>query len=192
MESRVLTIMLTDMKGFTETSGARSREGMMDLVRKHDDLLRPILLHFGGRIIKTIGDAFLVTFESPTNAVLCGLLLQHHLGEHNRAAAGEERIEVRISLNTGEVQITEDDIFGEPVNIAARINAITDANEVYFTEAVYLAMNKAEVPSSEIGERRLKGIAQAIRVYKVIQDPAVDQVRSVFRRYEEAVQKGTT
>ncbi|MBI4712674.1 MAG: hypothetical protein HY762_05170 [Planctomycetes bacterium] len=59
------------------------------------------------------------------------------------------------------------DLFGEAVNIAARIEGITEATEIYFTEAVYLAMNKSEVPSSEIGWRKLKGIPEAIKVYKL-------------------------
>ena len=85
MESKILTIMLTDMKGFTESSSQRSREELADLVRKHDQLLRPVVEHFGGRVIKTMGDAFLVVFESPTNAVLAGMVMQHKLGEYNES-----------------------------------------------------------------------------------------------------------
>lgn len=184
MESRVLTIMFTDIKGFTESSGRRSRQAVLDLVNKHDELLRPVIDHFAGRIVKTIGDAFLVVFDSPTNGVLCGLLMQYRLQEYNQSVPEEEQIEIRIALNSGEVQLTEDDIYGEPVNVAARINAITEPNEVYFTETVFLSMNRQEAPSSEVGERKLKGIDYPITVYKVIQDPRSDQYRQVLSRFK--------
>ena len=154
MQSKVLSIMFTDIKGFTRTTGSRSREGMLDLVKKHDTLLRPIIEHFEGRVVKTIGDAFLVVFESPTNSVLCGMMMQHVLKEHNqKAETDNDRIEIRISINAGEVQLSDDDVYGSPVNISSRINSIAETNEVWFTHAVYLSMNQKEVPSSEIGER---------------------------------------
>ncbi len=180
MESKVLTILFTDMKGFTERSGTRTRREVLDIVQRHDGLLRPIILRFGGRVVKTIGDAFFAVFESPTNAVHCGLLMQATLRDYNAAAPESARMEVRVAINTGEVQITTDDIFGEPVNVASRINTITEPGEVYFTHAVYLAMNKTEVPSSEVGERILKGVPEPIKVYRLIQDDASDQYRRIL------------
>ncbi len=188
MQSRVLTIMLTDMKGFTETTSRVSRDQMMNLLKRHDDLLRPIVGRFGGRVIKTIGDAFLVVFESPTNAVLCGLVIQHNLREYNVEQTNGDRIEVRISINVGEVQLTEDDVYGDPVNLSARINAVTDPGEVFFTDAVYLAMNKKEVPSSEIGERRFKGIPEPVKLFRVIQDPMSDQYQQALEKAGEPVE----
>jgi class 3 adenylate cyclase len=184
MDSRVLSIMFTDIKGFTERSGTSSRKGVLDLLKKHDNLLKPVIQHFEGKIIKTIGDAFLVVYESPTNAVLAGLVMQYRLKDHNAHANEEDRIEVRISINTGEVQLTDGDVFGDAVNIASRINGITEPNEIYFTEAVYLSMNKQEVPSSEIGLRRLKGISEDIKVYKVIQDPNTEQYRKALSEFK--------
>jgi len=180
VQSKVLTVMLTDMKGFTETSSKVSRDEMMALVKRHDELIRPILQQFGGNVVKTIGDAFLVVFESPTNAVLCGLVIQHTLRQHNETATNGERIEVRVAINIGEVQLTEDDVFGDPVNLAARINGITEPGEIFFTDAVYLAMNKQEVPSSEIGQRRFKGVPEPVKLFQVIQDPVSDQYQKAL------------
>ena len=192
MDSKVLSIMFTDIKGFTERSGHSSREGMLALVKKHNDLLRPIIDHYGGQLIKTIGDAFLVVFESPTNAVLCGVLMQETLREYNSKVAGEaDRIEIRISINTGEVQLSDSDVYGQPVNIASRINSIAEINEVWFTHAVYLSMNQKEVPSSEIGERRLKGVDEPVRVYKVIQDRETDIYRRVVEGFKGGERKPT-
>ena len=133
----------------------------------HSDLLTPLFRAFGGKVIKSIGDAFLATFESPTQAVLSGVAIQDRLWQHNRSAKPSERLDVRIAINVGEVRLESNDVFGEPVNIAARVEGIAEAGEVYFTEAVYLAMNKAEVPSAEVGHFELKGIPGKIRVFRV-------------------------
>ncbi|MDD5090872.1 MAG: adenylate/guanylate cyclase domain-containing protein, partial [Candidatus Wallbacteria bacterium] len=151
-----------------------------------------IVKKFNGKLIKTIGDALLVTFESPTNAVLCGLMMQEALWDHNKGKNEEDRIFVRVSINTGEVELKEGDVFGEAVNIASRLEGITEANEIYFTESVYLAMNKAEVPTSEVGMRILKGLPEPIKVYKVIQDRnSVDFQELITRiKTSEAVSGG--
>lgn len=164
------TVMFTDIRGFTARTSRDTRVGLEELLRTHEQLLLPVIKHYDGRVVKTIGDAFLVVFESPTNAVHCGVVIQKRLREFNGAVPEEKKIEVRVAINSGEVALRGDDIFGEPVNIAARIEGITEAGEVYFTEATYLAMTKSEVPSSEVGTRRLKGIPEEIKLYKVLQD----------------------
>lgn len=170
MENRSLTIMFTDIKGFTPRTSAQSREQTIDMIRQHKELLLPVATKYGGRLVKAIGDAFLLVFESPTDAVLCGMDLQNTLHRYNESRPREDRIEIRISINTGEVTIDEGDVYGEAVNIASRIEGIAEPNEVYFTEATYLSMNKSEVPSAEIGYRLLKGIPQKIKVFKVLRE----------------------
>ena len=154
MASRVLSIVFTDIKGFTERTAHADRDFAVRLRAKHDELLKPIVASYGGVLVKTIGDAFLLTFESPTNAVLCALMMQDTLRHHNAQATGAEKIEIRVAINTGEVTIIDGDILGEPVNVASRVEGITDANEIWFTESTYLAMNKQEVPTSLVGEFR--------------------------------------
>ncbi len=143
MPSRVLTVMFTDIKGFTERTSKSSRLELHEILQEHEDLLLPIARESGGRVVKTAGDSFMVAFDSPTNAVLCGVMMQERLRERNENVPEGERIEVRVAVNTGEVVEREGDVFGEAVNIAARIEGITEASEIYFTESVYLAMNKA-------------------------------------------------
>jgi class 3 adenylate cyclase len=182
METRVLTIMMTDIQGFTERTASTSREELDRLLSVHEDLLLPIVKLFHGTLVKTIGDALLVTFESPTNAVLCGLMMQERLKEYNAQTPDGDQLHVRVAISTGEVQVRDRDVFGEAVNIAARIEGITEAGEIFFTEAVYLAMNKSEVPSSEVGHHRLKGIPEAIKVYKVIQDENSEQYQHLLEK----------
>ena len=165
--TRHLTILLTDIKGFTDKTSSKTRAAISTMLDEHRAVVLPLLEARGGHLIKTIGDAFLMTFESPTNAVLAGLSVQEALAKLNEGRSADDRLEIRIAINAGEVNLMENDVFGEAVNITARIESIAEAGQVYFTEAVYLAMNKAEVPSSEIGLMQLKGIPEKIRVYKV-------------------------
>lgn len=170
MENKNLTIMFTDIKGFTQRTSQQSRSATADLIKQHNDLLVPIFEERGGRVIKTIGDAFLVVFESPTNAVLTGMQLQERLRAHNDGSADPEKLEVRVAISTGEVSLIDNDVYGEAVNIASRLESVSEANEVYFTEATYLAMNRAEVPTAEIGYRLFKGIPDKIKIFKVLRE----------------------
>ncbi|MCP3137838.1 adenylate/guanylate cyclase domain-containing protein [Pyxidicoccus xibeiensis] len=171
MKTANLAIVFTDIKGFTERTSRQTLEENQRLLQVHNALLAPLFKAFGGRIIKSIGDAFLVTFESPTQAVLSGIAIQDRLWHHNRNTPEEEQLHVRVAINVGEVRLEANDVFGEPVNIAARVEGLAEAGEVYFTEAVYLAMNKAEVPSKEVGAFELKGIPGKIRVFHVPRAP---------------------
>ncbi len=181
MSAKTLTVVFTDIKGFTERTSKSSRAQMVKVLKKHEELLRPIILRHGGRVVKTIGDAFLLTFESPTNAVLCGLRMQACLSAYNATAAPEDRIDIRVSMNTGEVELIGDDIFGETVNLASRVEGITDAGEVYFTESTYLVMNKSEVPTSQVGAFRFEGIPEKITIYRVIQDENLELYNRVVQ-----------
>ena len=169
MKTANLAIVFTDIKGFTARTSSQGFEENRRMLRLHDALLMPVFKAFGGRKIKTIGDAFLVVFESPTQACLCGVAIQDRLWDFNRRVGETDQIHVRVAINMGEVRLEGGDVFGEPVNIAARIEGLADAGEVLFTEAVYLSMNKAEVPSEDRGAHELKGIPEKIRVYRVPQ-----------------------
>lgn len=189
MPTRTLSVVFTDIKGFTARTSSSSRAELRDLLDRHEELLLPVIHHYDGTVVKTIGDAFLLTFESPTNAVLCGLMIQETLREFNQRTVEAEQIEVRVAINTGEVEVRGSDVFGETVNIAARIESITEAGEVYFTHATYLSMNKSEVPTSEVGERRLKGIDEPIRVYRVIRDENLERYNILIASEREGQQQ---
>lgn len=171
MRTANLAIVFTDIKGFTERTSRQTLEQNQRLLQVHGSLLTPLFRAFGGKVVKSIGDAFLVTFESPTQAVLAGVAIQDRLWAHNRQASDAERLDVRVAINVGEVRVEGGDVFGEPVNIAARVEGIAEAGEVFFTEAVYLAMNKAEVPAEEVGVYELKGIPGKVRVFRVPHAP---------------------
>lgn len=189
-QSRTLTIMLSDMVEFTSKTSRMSREGMMEMLRGHDELLRPVIRHHGGRVVKTIGDAFMSVFESPTDAVLCAIRSQFVLQSYNKDRPEDKQIHVRIALNAGEVQLTEDgDVFGEAVNIVARVEGVTPADEIFFTEPVYLSMNRNEIPATlNVKLFNFKGVKEEVTVYKVLQNTSDVIYQKIIESPVEPVQ----
>lgn len=165
VKTDTLAIMFTDLAGYTQRTGMQSREEAAYWLELHDALLKPVFRAFKGSVVKTIGDAFLVTFKSPTDAVLCGCAIQDRLFAHNRSASADDRIDVRVAISVGEVRLRKGDVLGEPVNLAARLEGMADKGEVIFSDAVYATMNAAEVPADDRGEHELKGIQRKVRVY---------------------------
>jgi class 3 adenylate cyclase len=151
-----LAILLSDIKGFTARTSRQTREENFRMLAFHDALLLPVIRGFGGRKVKSIGDALLVSFRSPTDCVLCGMAIQDRLASWNMNRGPAERIEVRIAISLGEVRIDADDVTGDPVQLALRASAFADAGEVVLTESVYLAMNKSEVPTEPFPVRELR------------------------------------
>ena len=181
MKTKHLTIMFTDIKGFTSKTSKSSRKQLHTLLELHDSLIIPVFKEYDGRIVKTIGDAFMVVFHSPTDAVLCGMKIQNVLAKHNKENP-EDRLEVRVAVNSGEVTIKGQDVFGEAVNIAARLEGVAEAGDIYFTESVYLAMNKSEIPTAQVGYRRFKGIPEEVKVYKVLQETKPKGLTKLFKK----------
>jgi hypothetical protein len=137
------------------------------MLAEHDRLLLPLVRAFGGRRVKSIGDALLLTFRSPTDSVLCGMALQDRLAQRNASLPESERLVIRVAISLGEVRLERGDVFGEPVNVAARVEHETPPGEVWLTDAVHLSMNRVEVPLVEVGTRELRGISQPVRIYRV-------------------------
>ncbi len=162
-----LVIVLTDIVGYTEASEQKSRRESEEFLGNYSAILLPIIKRFKGRLIKTIGDALLMVFKSPTDAMICAMAMQDALFEYNRPIPSEKQIHIRVAASLGEVRVVKEDIFGDPVNVTSRIESITPSDEIYFSEAIYLAMNKAEVPAKEVGLKKLKGISSEIRVYQI-------------------------
>src|SRR5687768_13140954 len=136
MRTRNLTLLMTDVKGSTERQSRSSRREIEEELLRHRALLSPIFQAFGGRTVKTMGDAFLVAFESPTDAVHAAVQVQRALAEQNASTHDPARAtHVRIAISTGEVSVDDDgDVFGEPVNLASRLEGIAEAGTIYLTE----------------------------------------------------------
>jgi len=167
-----LAVMLTDMKGFTAATSRQSRAENARMLALLDELVLPVVRAFGGRPVKTIGDAYLVLFGAPTSALLCGTALQDRLWDFGTRVPPEERIEVKIVVTLGEIRLVGSgavphDVFGEAVNLASRVEAEAAAGEVWFTEAVRLVADPSQLDVDDLGARRLKGIEEDVRLYRV-------------------------
>lgn len=182
-----LAVMFTDIVGFSELTSSQSRDQNEAMLRQNEKLLLNVTKKFGGKKIKSIGDALLLVFRSPTDAVHCAMAMHDALCEYNQSVSEVERLSIRVSLNSGEVRLQSGDVFGEPVNVAARLEGITPANEVYFTEAIYLSMNKAEVIHEFVGKYKLKGIPEEVSVYRVPRGASVTRLVAVNEDGEDEV-----
>ena len=178
-----LTIMFTDIVGFSSMVSSLSRTESKELLQKHDRLLEKVIKRFGGNIIKSVGDSFLVVFRSPTDAILCSMAIHDTLWATNQEEDNKHDLVIRIALNTGEVRLANGDVFGEAVNIASRLESKTPPGAIYLTESVYLSMNKNEVVLEELGEEKLKGIPQPVTIYQAKNKLANDPSNTEFKDY---------
>ena len=163
--SESLTVMFTDIVGYTKTTTQLSREEFTQLHDTFDNISLPIFQKYSGKVIKKIGDSFLLTFKSPTNAVLCGIELQNAFDQYNKKT--RKPIRIKVAIHTGEVIVRKEDIYGEAVNTTSRIEGIAQPGQIVFSEAVFLAMNKKEFPYIHMGRKKLKGVKYPIRLFRV-------------------------
>jgi serine/threonine-protein kinase len=147
-----LVLLLSDMKGFTARTSRQTREENARMLALHDALLLPVVRGYRGRKVKGLGDALLAAFLSPTDAVLCAMAMQDRLAAWNARARPGDRIEIRIAISQGELRHVRGDLHGEAVQLALQGEARAEAGEVLLTDAVYLSMNKSEVPTEVVGE----------------------------------------
>ena len=180
------TVMFIDMAGYTSKSSKLSRKELQNTLEEFEKTVAPVMKNFGGRIIKGMGDAYLITFHSPTNSVLCAVEIQKRIKERNEQVSEKEKFEARIGISSGEVYERGGDIFGTPVNLASRIQTQASPGEILFGESVYHAMNKNEVKYSSLGKHSLKGIEDKIEIYSV---ETKAKSRNIFRRIKKFIKK---
>lgn len=167
MRTETLAIVFTDIKGYTAATSAQTHVENAHMLKRVERLIEPVVRAYSGRVIKSIGDAYMIVFRSPTEAVRCATAIQDRLHQHNTSVPTDKATHIRIAMNLGEVRVHRGDVFGEPVNIAARIEGVTPADEIYISEAVYLTMNKSSLPTEKVGEFELKGIPHPVTVFRM-------------------------
>ena len=170
MEHRLVTVVFIDMQGYTKRSAGQSVEEMKRFHDEFHSFVKDLVEEHGGVLVKSLGDGFLVRFDSPTKAVQCSYEMQQHLMSRNEDILNPEKIvRFRIGINTGDVGIDESgDLFGDPVNIAARIQNFAEPNEVFISESTLLAMNRNEFGAKDLGPQQFKNATREIKVFKVL------------------------
>ena len=132
-----LAIVFIDIAGFTPRTSSQTREENLAMLKRFEGIVRPLVRAYNGRVVKTIGDAFLLTFRSPTDALLCSMAVHDLIKETDAQLRPQDRFVVRAAVNVGEVRIDGGDVYGEAVNIASRIEGKAGAGEIYFSESVF-------------------------------------------------------
>lgn len=176
--------MFVDIKGYTSRSYSQTREENQKLLQDFINTVRPIIEKYSGEVVKGLGDALLASFESTTDAVLSGMAIQEEIEQINLKRNEAARFEVRVAMSTGDVRIENNDIFGDAVNLASRIEGLTPENEIYFSESVFHTMNKNEIPYQKVAQFNVRGFNMPITVYKALwkQESSAPQTKSIDRK----------
>lgn len=165
---RLAAIMFTDLVAFTRLA-QRDEEEALRLRREHQSLLRPLFASHGGREVKTTGDGFLVEFSSAVESVRCAVEIQETVSRRNSATESAERIVLRIGIHVGDIVGEGDDIVGDAVNVASRIEPLAEPGGICVSGSVFdHVRNKLQLPLEKIGSRELKNVEFPVDIYRIV------------------------
>jgi len=168
VERRLAAILAGDVAGYSRMMGADEEGTLLRLNTHRREFLEPKIAEHRGRIVKRTGDGVLIEFASAVDAARCAVEIQRGMVERNASMPEDKRIELRIGIHIGDVMIEDDDIFGDGVNIAARLEAIAQPGSVCISEDAYRQVRgKLDAKFQDVGEQSLKNITQPIRVYRL-------------------------
>jgi adenylate cyclase len=164
---RLAAILAADVVGYSRLMGL-DEAGTAQALREHRAAADPLIAEHGGRIFKTTGDGVLIEFGSVVGAVECALRLQQLAAKRDATVATERRMEWRIGIHIGDVLIEGDDILGDGVNIAARLEGVAEPGGICVSEDAFRQVRgKVEADFADSGEQSLKNIARPLRIYRV-------------------------
>lgn len=169
MERRLSAILSADVVGYSRLMGANEVGTLDALNDRRATILEPVIANYNGRIFKLTGDGVLAEFGSAVSAVESAIAIQHGLQGRNADAPEDRRIEMRIGINLGEIIAQDGDIYGDGVNLAARIEGVARPGRIAVSEAVREQVgNRLEVEFEDLGEFDLKNINRLVRVFEVL------------------------
>jgi TolB-like protein len=166
-QRKLAAILMADVVGYSRLT-ARDEPGTLAEFRHHlDTYIRRSIRRWQGRLVKTTGDGLLVVFDSPVNAVECAAAIQKGAAKRNDALPPERRIQFRIGINFADVILEDDDVLGDGVNVAARLQTLAETGGIVVSQAVVQHVKgKTAVAFDDIGERVLKNIPSSVRVFR--------------------------
>src|SRR6266403_416291 len=174
MERHLAAILAADVVGYSRLMEADEAGTLAVLKARRHDVLEPLVAKHRGRVFKVIGDGVLVEFASAVNAVQCAVDLQQGMSVANSDQPEDRHIILRIGINLGDVMVEGGDLYGDSVNIAARLEALADPGGILVSDAAHAHVgNKVKVGFEDLGTKTLKNIAYPVRVYCVRPDTTV-------------------
>jgi class 3 adenylate cyclase/TolB-like protein/cytochrome c-type biogenesis protein CcmH/NrfG len=166
VERRLAAIMAADVVGYSRLMGADEIGTLRTLQAHRRELIDPRIAAHHGRIVKTTGDGLLVEFPSAVEAVACAVAVQQGVASRNRGAADDKRLNFRVGINVGDIVSEEGDIFGDGVNIAARLESLCEPGGLCISRAVRdQVRDKLPVAFDDLGEQQVKNIARPVRAF---------------------------
>jgi class 3 adenylate cyclase/TolB-like protein/Tfp pilus assembly protein PilF len=167
---KLAAIMFTDVRDFSKKMG-ENEIAAMELLKVHDGMVRDVVMKYGGTIIKSLGDSFMVDFSSAVNAVRCAIAAQEQFWNYNQSKSEFDKIQIRVGIHLGDVITVGNDIYGDGVNIAARIESITEPTRICVSADIYNQVkNKMPIRAYSIGSIELKNIAEPVEVFELLLD----------------------
>ena len=172
VDRRLAAILALDVVGYSRLMGADEAGTLARLKACRRMLIDPTIAEHRGRIVKLMGDGTLVEFASVVDAVQCAAAIQRAMSQYDLETPEATRIRLRIGVNLGDVIVEGDDLYGDGVNIAARLEGLAETGGIFVSGTAFDHANKkTDVGFAYVGERRLKNIASPVRVYRVLLNP---------------------
>src|SRR5271155_2300412 len=169
VERRLAAVLAADVAGYSRLMGA-DEEGTLAALKAHQrELLDPKIAEFRGRIVKTTGDGLLIEFGSVVDATHCAMDVQRSMAGRNVSVPPDKRLEFRIGINVGDVIVEDNDIFGDGVNVAARLEGIAEPGGIVISAGAHDAViNRIKAEFRDLGALSLKNIERPVRAFQVM------------------------
>jgi adenylate cyclase len=172
IERKLAAILSADVQGFSRLMGT-DEEATLRTLHAYREVTDTLIQQHRGRFVGSAGDSVLAEFASVVDAVQCAVAIQHELKRRNAEVPAQRRMEFRIGINLGDVMVDGEQVYGDGVNIAARVQALADAGGVCLSGTVHEHVkNKLALSYEDLGEQAVKNIAEPVRVWRVVMDEA--------------------